>query len=357
METLMARFVWSILLTTVLVFSGTGLGWTDDAAATCDALAGSPEDIDLPAGVIGVGFDDLDPNVAAEEACLAAIAAQRSERRFHTHLGRIYAKRGDYSKALESYRLSHSRGGAIAANNLGAMYITGQGVPADENRATQYIRKAANRGLTHAMVTMATRARTGQGMPASDRLSAFWYEKAYEAGSAAAANDLGLMYQNGDGVREDDTRAMELFSTALYRDPNNSAAAYNIGNAYETGEGVPVNIGWARAHYVLAYNAGDADAATELGRLHAEGIGTIVNSEAAVEWYSRGTAGGSLSATVRLADAYLDGSGVEANPAMAQSLYYLALDLDPDDEWGAYINERLDAVASVKADNESELIE
>ncbi len=329
----------------------------DAAATTCDALAGSPQDIDLPAGVAGVFFDDLAPAAAVEKACLAAIARQRSERRFHTHLGRIYAKRGDYPKALEFYRLSHSRGSAIAAHNIGMMYIAGQGVPADEDRATRYIRKAANRGLTEAMVTMATRAKNGQGMRASNRLAVFWYEKAHDAGDALAANDLGLMYKNGYGVREDDTRAIELFATALHRDPNNSVAAYNIGNAYETGEGVPVDIGWARAHYVLAFNAGDADAAAELGRLHAEGVGTIVDPSAAVEWYSRGTAGGSLSATVSLADAYLDGSGVEANPAMAQSLYYLALDLDPDGEWSAYINERLDAVAYVKADNESKLIE
>lgn len=353
----MTRFVRSVLLTTALVLSGTGLGWAEDAATTCDALAGSPQDLDLPAGVMGVDFDDLDPDAAVEEACLTAITAQRSERRFHTHLGRIYAKRGDYPKALEAYRLSHSRGSAVAANNIGAMYTRGQGVPADEDRATQYIRKAANRGLTHAMVTMATRARTGQGMQVSNRLSVFWYEKAYEAGNATAANDLGVMYKNGHGVREDDTRAVELFTTALRRDPNNSMAAYNIGNAYETGEGVPVDIGWARAHYVLAFNAGDADAAAELGRLHAEGIGTIVDPSAAVEWYSRGTAGGSLSATVSLADAYLDGSGVDVNPAMAQSLYYLALDLDPNDEWSAYIDERLSAVPSAKTDDESKLIE
>jgi len=350
----MARIVSSMMLATALVMAASGAAVAEEAAATCDALAGSPQDIDLPTGASGISFADLNPNALVENACLAAIEEQPSKRRFHTHLGRIYAKHGNYLAALQSYRVAHSRGSAVAANNLGAMYIVGQGVPADEDRATQYIRKAANRGLTHAMMSLATRARTGRGMRANNQLAVFWYEKAYEAGDAVAANDLGVMYQNGDGVRENDERAMELFAEALQRDPDNSQAIFNIANAYETGQGVPVDFGWARAHYVMAFNAGDADAAAELGRLHAEGLGSVVDNEAAAEWYSRGASQGSLSATVNLADAYLDGEGVEANPKMAQSLYHLALDLSPNDEWNDYIKERLDVVRSADVQSADE---
>jgi len=294
----MARFIRSMIMATALTMAGAVAGQAEESANICDALAGSPQDIDLPAGVTGKSFSDLDPNEAIEEVCLAAAAAQPSNRRFYTHLGRIYAKRGEYLRAIDAYRTANSRGSAVAANNIAAMFISGQGVAVDEARGTRYVRKAAHRGLTHAMVTLATRARLGRGMHANNQIAVYWYEKAYDAGNALAANDLGVMYQNGDGV--------------------------------------------------LAFNAGDADAAAELGRFHAEGLGTVVGHEAAVEWYSRGAAEGSLAATVSLADAYFDGTGVEANPKMAQSLYQLALDLGPNDEWSDYINERAESLAQVE---------
>jgi TPR repeat protein len=344
LEALMARFAGSILLAALLITGHASAA--DDPGMLCDALAGSPDDLDLPEGTRGVAFGALDPTAEAEAACIEAVAAAPYTRRYHAHLGRIYAKRGEYFPALEAYRKAHGRGSAVAANNIGSMYKNGQGVPANETRATEYFRKAAHRGLPYAMQTMATRARLGTGMAPSERLSLFWYERAYDAGSIQAANDLGVMYQRGYGVREDDERAMELFAEALNRDPQNASAAYNIASAYEDGEGVSVDYGWARGYYVLAFEAGDADAAAELGRLHAEGLGSVADPVAAASWYAQGTAAGSLYATVSLAEAHETGAGVEADAEIAGSLYRAALDLDPNDEWRAYIRERLVALRS-----------
>ena len=351
----MARFAGSILLAALLVTGQASAA--DDAGMQCDALAGSPEDLDLPAGTQGVAFSALDPSEEAEAACLAAIAADPYARRYHAHLGRIYAKRKVYFAALDAYRKAHSRGSAVAANNIGSMYKNGQGVPANETRATEFFRKAAHRGLPYAMQTMAVRARLGTGMAASDRLSVFWYERSYDAGNSQAANDLGVMYQSGIGVREDDERAIEFFAEALIRDPQNASAAYNIAAAYEEGEGVPVDYGWARGYYGLAFGAGDADAAADLGRFHAEGLGSVADPVAAAEWYAQGAAAGSLYATVSLAEAYEYGAGVDADAEVAGSLYRAALDLDPNDEWRAYIRERLSALRLVEPSGASEKTE
>ena len=318
---------------------------TDDPAMTCDAFAGSPEDLDLPKGEKGITFGALDPSLEVEAACLAATHADPAERRFYTHLGRIYAKRGDSLKAVDAYRRAHGRGSAIAANNLGAMYIRGDGVRRSHERATQLIRTAAHRGLTYAMRSMAVRAREGLGMTASSSLSFYWYEKAHEAGDALATNDLGVMYQSGYGVREDDARALSLFSDALERDPQLGMAAYNIARAYEQGEGTESNLNWARGYYVLAFEGGVADAAEDLGRVHGEGLGTVADPVAAVTWYQRGADAGSLYAMAELANAYLEGAGVEQDFDKARSLFIAVLDLGPDDEWRAYIDERLNAVS------------
>jgi len=331
-----------------LSLGASGAMATDDPAMICDISAGSPQDLDLPEGVTGIAFDALNPTDDVEAACLAASELDPAERRFFTHLGRIYAKRGETFKAVDAYRKAHGRGSAVAANNLGAMYIAGDGVKVSEVQATRLIRQAAHRGLPFAMGTMAVRAREGLGMAASQALSLYWYERAHEAGDAIATNDLGVIYQNGFGVREDDERALALFSKALERDPNAGIAAYNIARAYERGEGVETDLNWARGYYVLAFEGGFIDAASDLGRLHFEGLGTVVDQNLAIDWIRRGVEGGSLMATVDLADAYLTGAGVEQDAEEARSLYNAVLDLDPDESWSAYIDQRLNAVSELE---------
>ncbi len=342
------RFKSAFLVLALSLGSGSAMA-ADDPAMTCDALAGSPQDLDLPSDVSGIAFSALDPTADIEAACLAASEAHPNARRFFAHLGRVYAKRGDYLKAIEAYRKAHGRGSAVAANNLGAMYIQGEGVRVNQERATQLIRSAAHRGLTFAMGTMAVRAREGRGMKASPRLSFYWYERAHEAGDPIATNDLAVMYQNGYGVRENDKRALSLFSEALEQDPGAGLAAYNIARAYEQGEGVDVDFIWARGYYITAFDAGYVDASYDLGRLHAQGLGTAVDPEGAAEWYKRGAGQGSLQATIELADAYLEGTGVEQDPGEARAQYLAALDLDPGADWRAYINDRLDVVSDLEA--------
>ena len=47
----------------------------------------------------------------------------------------------------------------------------------------------------------------GEGVPEDDRQAVFWYRKAADQGNASAQLNLGLMYANGEGVPEDYVRA------------------------------------------------------------------------------------------------------------------------------------------------------
>jgi len=58
-----------------------------------------------------------------------------------------------------------------------------------------------------------------------------------EAGDAIAQNDLGLIYDNGRGVPEDDAEAVRWYRLAA--DQGVVVAQYNLGVMYERGEGVP----------------------------------------------------------------------------------------------------------------------
>ena len=65
-----------------------------------------------------------------------------------------------------------------------------------------------------------------------------------EQGDALAQYNLGVMYDNGEGVPEDDAEAVRWYRMAA--EQGFAPAQYNLGNMYVNGEGVPEN-------YVLAY--------------------------------------------------------------------------------------------------------
>ena len=50
-------------------------------------------------------------------------------------------KRGDYALALTTYRILSDRNYAPAQNNIGIMYLRGQGVPIDDRVALEFFRR------------------------------------------------------------------------------------------------------------------------------------------------------------------------------------------------------------------------
>ena len=58
-----------------------------------------------------------------------------------------------------------------------------------------------------------------------------------EGGDAIAQFNLGLMYDNGEGVPEDDTQAVKWYRLAA--DQGNAFAQFFLGLMYTKGEGVP----------------------------------------------------------------------------------------------------------------------
>ena len=63
-----------------------------------------------------------------------------------------------------------------------------------------------------------------------------WYRKAAEQGHADAQNNLGVMYDNGKGVRQDYTNAVQWYRKAA--EQGHAGAQINLGMMYEKGQGV-----------------------------------------------------------------------------------------------------------------------
>ena len=84
-----------------------------------------------------------------------------------------------------------------------------------------------------------------------------------DQGDAVAQFGLGVMYDDGEGVPEDDAEAVKWYRKAAEQEL--AAAQYNLGVMYDDGEGVPENDAEAVKWYRRAADQGFAAAQNKLG--------------------------------------------------------------------------------------------
>ena len=159
-----------------------------------------------------------------------------------------------------------------------------------------------------------------------------------------ALHELGVAYATGRGIRKQRTvAALRVWEEAAKMgDP---ASAHNAATMFEEGRGTPIDMGKAISYYMRAVQMGNADSATEIGRL----LGAKENDEKwseretgkgeetrwtsqprnpteSVKWYRYAATKGSARAQEALGDAYRTGEGIEGgtNPIMAAKWYRIA---------------------------------
>ena len=87
-----------------------------------------------------------------------------------------------------------------------------------------------------------------------------------EAGVAEAQFNLGNMYENGQGVPQDDAETVRWYRLAV--DQGHADAQYNLGVMYDNGRGVPQDYAEAVRWYRLAAEQGHADAQYNLAIMY-----------------------------------------------------------------------------------------
>ncbi|WP_244106413.1 tetratricopeptide repeat protein [Burkholderia anthina] len=89
-----------------------------------------------------------------------------------------------------------------------------------------------------------------------------WYRRVAEQGNANAQNNLGLMYENGQGVRKDDAEAVSGYRLAA--EQGIASSLFRLGLMYDSGGGVDHDPIAANALFGLAAAAGETRAQTYL---------------------------------------------------------------------------------------------
>ncbi len=103
--------------------------------------------------------------------------------------------------------------------------------------------------------------------------------------SPSAQNDLGVLYQLGRGVEQNDAAALKWYRKSAER--NFPLAQSNLGWMLEQGRGVDKDPVSALFWYKLAAQGGDPNGQYNLALMYEQGLGTARDRTLALEWFEK----------------------------------------------------------------------
>ncbi len=120
---------------------------------------------------------------------------------------------------------------------LGLMYLKGEGVEQDFNRAFAYFGRAAIENDAAAQYNLGNMYFQGKGTPRDYAKAAEWYQKASRFGHVQAQHDLGMLYYQGVGVPKDLPHAyMWVQIAALQGDERSERTLKLVGTDMSPGQ-------------------------------------------------------------------------------------------------------------------------
>lgn len=143
-----------------------------------------------------------------------------------------------------------------------------------------------------------------------------------DQGEAAAQNDLGCIYETGDGVAVDFAEAAKWYRLAA--DQGHARAQGNLGYLYLIGKGVPKDKAMAIQLWRKSADGGCAGSMFNLALSYQNGEGVDKDLAQAAKWYRTASLAGEASAMANLGLLYEKGEGVEKDEVQAYAYYKVA---------------------------------
>lgn len=120
---------------------------------------------------------------------------------------------------VEQIRSLAQAGNGKAQHNLGAMYLSGQGVEKDLKQAMYWFVLAARRGIVLAQHNVGVFYLRGMGVAPDPVQAAYWFEEAAMQGDPRSQHSLGALYFEGLGVEKSLEKAYVWLSFAVQGAP------------------------------------------------------------------------------------------------------------------------------------------
>jgi TPR repeat protein len=206
----------------------------------------------------------------------------------------------------------------------------------DYATALSSARPAAERNDPAAQYILGLLYENGQGVAQDDAEAARWYQKAADQGHAKAQHRMGRLYQNTLDYAE----ALRWYQKAA--DQGNADSQNNIGKLYYNGWSVPQDYAEALRWYQKAGDQGNATAQYNIGSLYEHGRGVAEDRTEAARWYQKAAGQGLAVAQNKIGKLYENGYGVAEDRAEAARWYRKAA--DQGDAEGQYNTGRMYAL-------------
>ncbi len=178
--------------------------------------------------------------------------------------------------------LENAEAGEVEAQyEVGIMYLKGQGVAQDREKALQWLKRASDGGYQQATSKLGRIQEQQEKFKQSLRQA--------ESGDLEAQYDVAMMYLKGRGVDTDGAKARKWLGKAA--DKGDTRAITRLGIINFKGE----NGGSDFKQALTLFNrVSDRSALAQyyLGEMYADGSGVKQDYPAAIEWYRKAAAGG-----------------------------------------------------------------
>lgn len=147
---------------------------------------------------------------------------------------------GDFVTAAQDFSIAAKAGNTQAEEQLGGLYLNGQGVAQNCSLAKHWFGLSALQGDTQAIYNIGVFYEHGICVPQNYAAAMTLYKAAGQRGWAEADNNVGNMYDQSEGVPRDDAEAIKWFTLAAAQ--NNTVAQLNLGLLAEAGLGETRNL-------------------------------------------------------------------------------------------------------------------
>ena len=233
--------------------------------------------------------------------------------------GRQAYESGDYETALRILRPLAEQRNSEAQYQIGWVFQ-----PYDWSKAVYWWRHAAEQGHAKAQDAMGMAYNYGFGVQQNDREATKWYRMAAEQGYSDAQYSLGEAYGLGKGVTKDPAEALNWYR--LWAIQDDAIAKYGLGVRLKSGIVVPQDQVEAVKWFRRAAELGHIYAQYDLGVAYFTGEGVPRDHVEAAKWYRRAAEQGHASAQYNIGIAYDLGLGMPQNHVEAVRWFRAAAD-------------------------------
>lgn len=164
---------------------------------------------------------------------------------------------GEYTAALNSFKVAAEKGEQEAMVYLGVMYYDGTGTTKDYKKAYEWMLKAKNKGNAKAAFQLGVMYYYGNGVTQSYADAYKWYNVAAAKGIADADYNIGLLFESGKGVDKNLQSASNYYKKAA--DNGSLPGAYATARCYHYAIGVKKDLSLATKYYEKAEDGYSSD--------------------------------------------------------------------------------------------------